>query len=329
MTADAGPGRNTSPCVRHVTIEEEDAGQRIDNFLIRQLKGLPRSRIYRILRRGEVRVNKGRVRPSYRLVAGDYVRIPPVREAQRTRPQPSSDLLQRLEAQVVFEDSHLLVMDKPAGLAVHGGSGVSLGLIEACRAARPDCRRLELVHRLDRETSGLVMLAKRRSSFRMLHELLRTGGVDQRYLALVRGCWPTGWKTIQAPLKKNVLRSGERVVTVDQTGRDAVTEFCRLELFADASFVEAKLVTGRTHQIRVHAAQAGYPLAGDSKYGDREFNQVLRKLGLTRLFLHATRLAYTDLETGERIEFSAPLADDLRAVLNRLEEDGLSRGRAG
>ncbi len=329
MTADARPGRNTSPRVRQVTIEEEDAGQRIDNFLIRQLKGLPRSHIYRILRRGEVRVNKGRVRPSYRLVAGDCVRIPPVREAQRERPRPSRNLLERLEAQVVFEDSHLLIMDKPPGLAVHGGSGVSLGLIEACRAARPDCRRLELVHRLDRETSGLVMLAKRRSSLRMLHELLRTGGVDKRYLALVRGRWPSGWKTVQAPLKKNVLRSGERMVTVDPTGRDAVTEFCRLELFADASFVEARPLTGRTHQIRVHAAQAGCPLAGDSKYGDRVFNQALHKLGLTRLFLHATALAYTDPETGERIEFCAPLPDDLRAVLSRLEEGGVSQVRQG
>lgn len=328
MTADTVPGPDAGPRVTHITIEAEDAGQRIDNYLIRQLKGLPRSHIYRILRRGEVRVNKGRVRPSYRLVAGDDVRIPPVRTARREPARPPGDLLVRLESRVIFEDSRLLVMDKPAGLAVHGGSGVSLGLIEACRAARPDCRRLELVHRLDRETSGLVMLAKRRSSLRMLHELLRTGNVDKRYLALVRGHWPTGWKTVAAPLRKNILRSGERMVTVDQDGRDAATEFRRLELFANASLVDAKLLTGRTHQIRVHAAETGYPLAGDRKYGDREFNQTMSKLGLTRLFLHATALAYVDPNTGEHIEFSAPLADDLRAVLNRLEEGGVSRSRA-
>ncbi len=314
-------GSAVSATVRYVIVDDETAGQRLDNFLIRHLKGLPRSRIYRIVRRGEVRVNRGRVRPSYRLKPGDRVRIPPVREASRQARKPSVELTAVLEQRVVYEDDRLLVIDKPSGLAVHGGSGVSHGLIEACRAMRPDCRRLELVHRLDKETSGLVMLAKRASLLRELHRLLRESRVDKRYIGLVRGRWPTGWKTITAPLKKNVLRSGERVVRVDAGGRESATEIRRLGRLRDASLIEARLLTGRTHQIRVHTAAAGFPLAGDRKYGDKEFNRRLKTLGLKRVFLHAASLSFADPLSGEIREFSAPLAPELREVLDALESE--------
>ncbi len=278
--------------VQLLTVAPELAGQRIDNFLRSQLKGVPKTLVYRILRKGEVRVNKGRIKPEYKLQAGDVVRIPPLRLAERNEPIPlSTSLLERLEAAIVYEDKALLVLNKPAGIAVHGGSGLSFGVIEALRQLRPDVPELELVHRLDRDTSGLLMVAKKRSMLRHLHAELRGDGVDKRYLALVCGRWDSGKKQVNAALLKNTLRSGERMVEVSDEGKEALTLFRVVRRFADvATLVEARPVTGRTHQIRVHARHAGHPIAGDAKYGHDEFSRIIRELGGNRLFLHAWSL---------------------------------------
>ena len=305
--------------VRIVEVASEDADQRIDNFLMRHLKGVPRSRIYRILRRGEVRVNGRRAGPDYRICAGDKVRIPPVRTAASGAGGPAP-VRPGLEAAILYEDHRYLVLDKPSGLAVHGGSGVSHGAIEALRALRPQARFLELAHRLDRETSGCLLVAKRRSALRAVHELLRSGGVEKRYLALVMGDWQGGPRRVDAPLRKNQLRGGERMVRVDPTGKTAQTRFRPLTAYGQATLMEADLGTGRTHQIRVHAAHCGHPIAGDDKYGDEAFNRTMRSLGLRRLFLHAHSLAFTEPDTGREIHVSAPLAPDLRAVLDTLEK---------
>ncbi len=259
--------------VQLLEVSPELAGQRIDNFLRTQLKGVPKTLIYRILRKGEVRVNKGRIKPEYKLQAGDMVRVPPLRIAERDEPVPlAQGLLERLETAILYEDKALMVINKPAGIAVHGGSGLSFGVIEALRQLRPECKELELVHRLDRDTSGLLMVAKKRSMLRHLHEQLRGDGVDKRYMALVRGRWDSGKKQVSAPLLKNTLRSGERMVEVTSDGKEALTLFRVLRRFGDfATLVEAKPVTGRTHQIRVHARHAGHGIAGDSKYGDEGF----------------------------------------------------------
>lgn len=286
---------NTSPQstgVQSLVVAPEYAGQRIDNFLRTQLKGAPKTLIYRILRKGEVRVNKGRIKPEYRLQAGDVVRVPPLRLSEPDAPVPVANaLLERLEAAIVYEDKWLIVLNKPAGIAVHGGSGLSFGVIEALRQLRPEAKELELVHRLDRDTSGLLMIAKRRSMLRHLHQELRGDGVDKRYLALVRGHWDSGRKQVSAPLLKNNLRSGERMVEVNPEGKEALTLFRVLRRFGDfATLVEASPVTGRTHQIRVHARHAGHAIAGDNKYGDDDFSQAVRDLGGKRLFLHAYAL---------------------------------------
>ncbi len=307
------------PTVQWVDIEAGQAGQRIDNFLLRVLKGVPKSRIYRLLRKGEVRVNRGRIRADYRLKAGDQVRIPPVRVTEPRASNPAQGAIDTLARSILYEDERLLVLDKPSGMAVHGGSGLSYGVIEALRALRPDAPYLELVHRLDRDTSGCLLIAKRRSELRTLHELLRRGAVEKRYLLLVRGDWSQGpWK-IDAPLRKNQVRSGERMVRVDDEGRRALTHFRFLVGYGNASLMEAELKTGRTHQIRVHAAHAGHPLAGDDKYGDAAFNRELRQKGLKRLFLHAHFVAFRDAERDREIEVSAPLAPDLRKLIQQLE----------
>jgi 23S rRNA pseudouridine955/2504/2580 synthase len=315
----AGMEKVDKPAVRWVEISAEDAGQRIDNFLQRFLKGVPKSRIYRLLRKGEVRVNKGRARPEYRIKSGDQVRIPPVRvaAARATRPR-EAELGGLVEAQL-YEDERLLVLNKPAGMAVHGGSGVSFGVIEALRALRPSAPYLELVHRLDRDTSGCLMIAKRRSELRNLHQLLRTGQVHKRYLLLVQGVWKHGPREVDVALKKNQLRGGERVVTVDQEGKQALTRFRPLVCYSGASLMEAELETGRTHQIRVHAAHLGYPLAGDAKYGDAGFNREMRSLGLKRLFLHAHYVAFRDPDRDRTVEVSAPLSAELRKLIQHLE----------
>lgn len=315
MTTPASPTSG----VQLIEVAPELAGQRIDNFLRAQLKGVPRTLIYRILRKGEVRVNKGRIKPEYKLQAGDVVRVPPLRLAERDEPEPlAQGLLERLEAAIVYEDKALIVLNKPAGIAVHGGSGLNYGVIEAFRQLRPDAKDLELVHRLDRDTSGLLMIAKKRSMLRHLHEQLRGDGVDKRYMALVRGHWATAKKQVNAPLQKSNLRSGERMVEVDGEGKEALTLFRVLRRFGDfATLVEAKPVTGRTHQIRVHAKHAGHSIAGDSKYGDDDFTREIRELGGKRLFLHAYEL-HVPLPEGGVLKLEAPVDEMWAKTLERL-----------
>ena len=307
------------PSVELLQISEDAAGQRLDNFLLARLKGVPKSHVYRLLRKGEVRVNKGRVKPEYRLEAGAVVRLPPVR-----RPEPGSMPARgrsagvRLETRIIHEDDRLIVLDKPSGIAVHGGSGLSHGVIEAMRAARPEAPYLELVHRLDRETSGCLLIAKRRSMLRALHELLREGRVEKRYLALVKGRWELGQVRLEDRLRKSI-RGGERMVTVDESGKTAASIFRPVEIGSAASLLEVRIMTGRTHQIRVQAAEAGHPLAGDERYGDRDYNRKMKALGLDRLFLHAASVGWEDPVSGEWRMFSAPLPEDLGDVLSRLD----------
>ncbi|VAW80080.1 Ribosomal large subunit pseudouridine synthase C [hydrothermal vent metagenome] len=317
------------PAVHWLDISAEQAGQRIDNFLLRVLKGVPKSRIYRLLRKGEVRVNKGRAKPEYRLKTGDSVRIPPVRLAEsKPTVTPGGRVLERLANAIIHEDERLLVLDKPSGMAVHGGSGLSYGVIEGLRALRPQAPYLELVHRLDRETSGCLLIAKKRSELRTLHALLRNNGIQKRYLLLAHGDWSNGPWTVGAALKKNLLQGGERLVQVDEiNGKPSLTRFRRLEGYAGASLVEAELETGRTHQIRVHAAHVGHPLAGDKKYGNAEFNRDMGQKGLKRLFLHAHYIAFRDPDRHREVEISAPLSHELRAVIQQLEATPDTRAR--
>jgi len=302
--------------VRKVRIDEDLAGQRIDNFLRRELPGLPKSRLYRIIRRGEVRVNGGRIKVEYRLAAGDEVRIPPARISEGPGEAPPGKIAS-VENQVLFEDKRLLVINKPSGLAVHGGSGISHGAIELLRAARPDLRDLSLVHRLDRETSGCLVLAKRRSALRELHERFREGTVEKNYLALVAGDWQFGEKMVDAPLLVEHRRNGERHVVVSAGGKSAQTIFRLSRTFGQFSLMQCQPRTGRTHQIRVHAQHAGHPIAGDDRYGDPEVNAAAKKLGLKRLFLHAQSIAFPD-DSGNELHFTAPLPDDLDRFLQKI-----------
>lgn len=313
---------NPSPAqVRLVTVASDEAGQRIDNFLARYLKGVPTSHVYRILRRGEVRVNSGRIRAQYKVKAGDKVRIPPVRVApEAASTSPGKNLL-GIEDHILYETPHFMVIDKPAGIAVHGGSGISHGVIEALRAVRPEAPFLELAHRLDRDTSGCLLIAKRRSALRALHEQLRAGTMNKRYLALVMGPWQGAARTVRAALRKNQLQGGERVVRVDADGKEALTRFHPLSSHGPGILVEVELKTGRTHQIRVHAAHIGHPLAGDDKYGDAEFNRLMKQSGLRRLFLHAHMLEFTDPARDQVVTVTAPLCRDLQQVLDRLDRD--------
>lgn len=319
------PGASIPMPVRHVEVQAADAGQRVDNFLLRVLRDVPRSRVYRLLRRGEVRVNGRRAKPDQRLEAGDSVRLPPVRAAEDGPPgRVPEALLAALRAAVVHEDPRLLAVAKPAGLAVHGGSGLSFGAIEALRADRPD-EALELAHRLDRETSGVLLVARDRASLRLLHALLREGKVEKRYLALLRGGWTLGRKTVTVPLRTNVRQGGERVVKVHETGKQASSTFHPVRRFGKvATVMEISIQTGRTHQIRVHAAFAGHPVAGDEKYGDREFNARLRQSGLQRMFLHAHSVAFTWPDTGRSVRIVAPLPAELERVLEGLGADSES-----
>lgn len=311
--------------VRFIEVEADQAGQRVDNFLRTALKGAPKSLIYRIVRKGEIRVNKKRVKPDTRLNAGDLVRIPPVKVPQRGEAAPvGSGLAEHLEAAVLYESDALIILNKPSGLAVHGGSGVSLGLIEALRQIRPDCRFLELVHRLDRDTSGCIMVAKKRSMLRYLHEALRLRRVNKVYHALVVGRWPGRKERIEAPLKRFELQSGERMVRVHPEGKASVTEFKVLRRYQDlATLIEARPLTGRTHQIRVHTQFAGHPIVGDPKYTPDEDNARFRQLGLKRLMLHAARLELT-LPDDERLRIEAPLEQETQAILDRLADQTLA-----
>jgi 23S rRNA pseudouridine955/2504/2580 synthase len=310
-------GRPREPA-RHIEVTEERAGQRLDNFLMRLLGDVPRSRVYRLVRRGEVRVNGRRAKPEQRLQSHDSVRVPPLRREGRSGPaRPSVQLLETIARAILYEDERLIVLDKPAGIAVHGGSGLSFGIIESLRALRPR-ETLELVHRLDRDTSGCLLVARKASSLRTLHALLREGRFEKGYLALVKGRWSEGRKRITAALRTDLRVHGERTVRVHPSGKAAVSEFRPVQFFgSEATLLEVALYTGRTHQIRVHAAYAGHPVAGDEKYGDEEFNRRMRELGLKRLFLHAHRVGFKWPEGGD-FSASAPLPADLRAVLERL-----------
>ena len=305
--------------VQQLTIDEGHAGQRIDNFLGWCLKGVPKSRIYRLVRKGEVRVNSRRVRQDYRLQMGDRVRVPPVRRPQpREKGTPDPRSRERIAHSILHEDAALLVLDKPSGIAVHGGSGRSFGIIEALRTMRPRAPFLELVHRLDKDTSGCLVVAKKRSTLRALHESFRGHRVEKTYLALVAGRLTGGRRTVSEPLRRNTLRSGERIVRVDAEGKASKTVFTVRAATAAASLAEIVIHTGRTHQIRVHAASTGHPLAGDPKYGDREFNKLTRKSGLRRLFLHAHRLRFPHPADGQNMSIRAPLPPELVEVLGEM-----------
>lgn len=307
-----------------VEVGEDSAGQRIDNFLLRVCKGVPKSHIYRILRSGEVRVNKGRIDAQYRLVLGDVVRIPPIRiaapdAAQESAPVPAA------EFDILFEDDAMVVINKPAGVAVHGGSGVSFGVIEQMRAARPTAKFLELVHRLDRETSGILMLAKKRSALVGLHEQIRDNRMDKRYYACGHGEWAPDWgrrRAVKAPLFKYSTPEGERRVRVQDDGAPSHTVFNLIDSWPGYAFLEAELKTGRTHQIRVHLAHLGLPIAGDAKYGDFALNKALARANarpsLKRMFLHAYRLKLAHPLTGDTLQFDAPLPDECRRFLDQL-----------
>lgn len=312
--------------VSYVEAGEGDAGQRIDNFLSRILKDVPRSLIYRILRTGEVRVNGKRAKPETRLAEGDRIRLPPLQrktEEQRAaeRSAPSRSLREYVAGAIIHEDRDLIVVNKPAGVAVHGGSGLSAGVIEALRATRPELKELELVHRLDRDTSGVLMIAKRRAVLRELHALLRERDMEKRYLALVVGRWPFGTKTIDLPLKTNMKSGGERIVRVHADGQQAITTFKPIQHFGKlATLLDISLGTGRTHQIRVHAAHAGHPIAGDEKYGDRERDAKLKPFGLQRMFLHAQSLSF-ERKGAKPFTVSAPPPPEWQAVIDKLEKD--------
>jgi 23S rRNA pseudouridine955/2504/2580 synthase len=303
--------------VSWLDINEDNDGQRLDNFLITRLKGVPKSRIYRLVRKGEVRVNKGRKKPEYRLKTGDQVRIPPISLAEQVGVEPDPGKLDWLEARILHEDKHLIVMDKPSGMAVHGGSGISLGLIEAMRQLRGQSRFLELVHRLDRETSGCIMLAKKRSALVSLHAQLQEHKIDKRYLALVKGSWQGESKKVSAKLERISGPNGERMVRVSDRGKTATSIIRPVDRFSDYTLVEIQLKTGRTHQARVHCAHISHPITGDDRYGDPGTNKKLAKSGLKRLFLHAASIEYKN-NADRKIKIEAPLSQELQKVLARL-----------
>ncbi len=318
MVATGNPVAAAAPKVVRVTTGADEAGRRLDNFLLAHLKGVPRAHVYRLIRSGQVRVNSRRVQASYRLVSGDEVRVPPVRQPDATNAPPPSRLhTDWIEALVLHEDSDLLVLNKPSGLAVHGGSGISLGAIELLRATRGPHSKLELVHRLDRDTSGCLLIAKRPAALRALHTQFREGTIDKRYHALLIGSWSGRGRTVDAPLLTDERRGGERHVRIDPAGKESITHFVPLERFPDAVLAEIHLATGRTHQIRVHAASIGHPVAGDERYG-RSADPIVAGQGLKRLFLHARRLVFSHPGSGEAITVEAPLGDDLTTPLDRL-----------
>jgi 23S rRNA pseudouridine955/2504/2580 synthase len=320
QTAMATLPAQVSPQVQLITISDEEADQRIDNFLLRICKGVPKSHIYRVLRSGEVRVNKGRIDQTYRLKEGDVVRVPPVRVAEK-----STQVVPGAEFDVLFEDAHMLVIDKPAGVAVHGGSGVSYGVIEQLRAARPQAKFLELVHRLDRDTSGILLLAKKRSALTNMHEQIREGRLDKRYLALVQGDWQNPRQHVKLPLFKYNTADGERRVRVQADGLASHTVFNLMGKYGSFALLEAELKTGRTHQIRVHLASSGFPIVGDDKYGDFGLNRALQKaegerIALKRMFLHAYQITFLHPETGQPVTLNAPLPPECERFLKSLEK---------
>jgi 23S rRNA pseudouridine955/2504/2580 synthase len=314
----ANEGQTGNSGVRMVRVDDDRDGQRIDNFLLGQLKGAPRSLIYRILRTGEVRINGKRAKPDTRIAGGDLIRIPPVRlDAPTDHGEPPAAPMERVAASIVYEDKALLALNKPSGIATHGGSGISFGIIELMRKLRPT-ESLELVHRLDRDTSGLLVIAKKRSALTELQRLIREGRLEKRYLTLLVGEIPQKPFTVDQPLLKSTLQGGERMVRVDPEGKASVSHFKRIDLLGGHSYTEVRIDTGRTHQIRVHSAHVGHPVAGDEKYGDKEANKSLKASGLKRLFLHAASLRFALKEGEQPYVLNAPLPDDLRLVIDRL-----------
>jgi 23S rRNA pseudouridine955/2504/2580 synthase len=303
--------------VTHLVVGDEEQGQRLDNFLIRHCKGVPKSHLYRILRSGEVRVNSGRVDATYRLCTGDKLRIPPIRIAERPKNEVDEAAKQRVDLPIIFEDEAMLVIDKPEGIAVHGGSGVSFGVIEALRRQRPQAKFLELAHRLDRETSGILLIGKKRLALTALHDMFREhgAGADKRYLVLVKGRWMNATQHVKAPLFKYLTESGERRVSVNPEGKAAHTVFRLLARWQEMSLLEAQLKTGRTHQIRVHLAHLGFPILGDEKYGDFSLNRKIKSEGLKRMALHAWRMAFRHPLTAAPLECVAPLPDNIRSCI--------------
>ncbi len=315
-----------------LTVDDASDGQRIDNFLAKTLKGVPKSHIYRILRSGEVRVNKGRIDASYKLILGDVVRVPPIRVATSEKQITNVPATSQLEGTIIFEDEAILVIDKPAGFAVHGGSGVSRGVIEQLRLERPKAKFLELVHRLDRETSGVLMLAKKRVALVTLHEMIRNNQTDKRYLMLVAGEWTEKKKRVTLDLQKYVLPNGERRVNVvtdkskdkyDQA-QHSETIFYLKQNFAGFSLLEAQLITGRTHQLRVQLAHLGFPIVGDDKYGDFAQNKILAKKGLKRMFLHSAETKLRHPVSGDSLKLIAPLPTELENFINKLDGKNIS-----
>jgi 23S rRNA pseudouridine955/2504/2580 synthase len=309
--------QNTLPTkVELVEITEENHDQRLDNFLITRLKGVPKSRIYRIVRKGEVRVNKGRVEVNYRLVTGDIVRIPPIRIAERSEEVfVPTNLKEALHHSILYEDDGFLIVNKPAGFAVHGGSGVSSGIIEGIRLLRPEAHFLELVHRLDKDTSGCLIIAKKRSALRAFHAIFRDNHIHKTYTALLAGQWKKKKLVVNAPLLKNIAKGGERMVTINVAGKEAETIFTRLTTFEDSTLVEAAPKTGRTHQIRVHSVHLGHPIIGDERYGRDDINLAFKQKGYKRMFLHATTLTFSHPATGEKMKITAPLPLQLEQLL--------------
>ena len=310
----------TRPPAHYRDVDADSVGQRLDNFLLRALAGVPRSHVYRLIRSGQVRVNSGRVRAGYRLKEGDRVRVPPVYRRVSRPAEVPSNRVRWLADRILYEDRRVLVLDKPAGMPVHAGTGVDFGCIEALRSLSPGLRTADLVHRLDRGTSGCLLVAKRRAALRQLHELLRNGGMDKRYLALVRGRWPDNVSRVDASLSTR-RHGGESVVRVDPEGKRALSRFRVVERHAGrATLVEVTIGTGRTHQIRVHAAHAGHPLAGDPRYGDPRFNAMLSARGMKRMFLHSHALAFDWPGSGETFAVSSPLPPELTAILDSLDQ---------
>ena len=322
----AGPHNPVAPSVQQVTVDEDSAGQRLDNFLVRILKGVPKTHVYRIIRSGEVRINRGRVSADTRLELGDVVRLPPVRVSEKPAEKEAASVPAR-EFPVLFEDEWVLAIDKPAGVAVHGGSGVNFGVIEQLRRARPQAKFLELVHRLDRETSGILLLAKKRAALTRLQDQFRERETGKTYLALALGHWPARLKVLDAPLHKYLLPDGERRVRVvakdDPDGMRSVTlvkvrqriPAALSEQVTEMSLLEVTIKTGRTHQIRVHLASSGHPIAGDDKYGQFDTNRLLQGHHLRRMFLHAWRLQFNHPQTGERLELLSPLPPELARMV--------------
>ncbi|MCW5589974.1 MAG: 23S rRNA pseudouridine(955/2504/2580) synthase RluC [Legionellales bacterium] len=304
--------------VQYKTISASEAGQRIDNYLLKICKSAPRSLIYRIIRKGEVRVNKKRIKPLYRLCAGDEVRVPPLRLSEINSLTPQISACDKIRQRIIYEDDEMIAINKPSGMAVHGGSGIQYGAIETLRALYPELQ-LELVHRLDRDTSGILLIAKKRSSLLFLQQQFVTNKINKEYSALVKGRWLEGKRQVNVPLRKNTLQSGERMVIIAADGKPSCTDFIPKQLFKLASLLTVRLHTGRTHQIRVHATHIGFPLAGDDKYGDKAFNREMKTYGLHRLFLHAEQLTFTHPKTAALMTLTAPLADELTQCLSRLE----------